>query len=41
MAVFRTGGVIERLPLEREPNLNLNPNPNSKKSFERHLKLLS
>ena len=35
--VFRTGGVVERLPLEREPN----PNPNPKKSFERDLKLLS
>ena len=28
MAVFRTGAVIERLPLERKPN------PNPKKSFE-------
>ena len=32
MAGFRTGGVVERLPLEREPNPN--PNPNPKKSFE-------
>ena len=37
--VFRTGGVVERLPLKREPNPNPNPNPN--KSFERDLKLLS
>ena len=32
--VFCTGGVVERLPLEREPNPNSNPNPNPKKSFE-------
>ena len=25
--VFRTGGVVERLPLQREPNPNPNPNP--------------
>ena len=29
MAIFRTGGVAEHLPLERELNPNPNPNPKS------------